>query len=126
MRSPVELVYANGVFIKSTNLRSRLQNQFRRLAAYKNPEFHKKLAMGFSTLGIPRIVYCGHDDGDFICLPRGCVERLKELLEEAAIPYHITDERQPGRKIEVSFAGLAVPGAAARSRALLDTTTSVF
>ncbi len=104
---PVKLVYANGVFINSTNLRPRLQNQLRRLAAYKNPEFHKKLTMGFSTIGILRIVYCGYDDGDFICLPRGCAEKLKELLEEAAVPYRITDERQPGRKIKASFAVLA-------------------
>lgn len=115
----VEIVYANGVSIKSTNLRPRLQNQLRRLAAYKNPEFHKKLAMGFSTLGIPRIVYCGHDDGDFICLPRGCAERLKELLEEAAIPYRITDERRPGRKIEVSFAGQLYPEQQRAADALL-------
>ena len=115
----VELVYANGVSIKSTNLKPRLQNQLRRLAAYKNPEFHKKLAMGFSTLGIPRIVYCGYDDGDFICLPRGCAERLKELLEEGAISYHITDERQPGRKIEVSFAGQLYPEQQRAADALL-------
>ena len=115
----VDLVYANGVYIKSTNLKPRLQNQLRRLAAYKNPEFHKKLAMGFSTLGIPRIVYCGHDDGDFICLPRGCVERLKELLEEAAIPYHITDERQSDRKIKVSFAGQLYPEQQRAADALL-------
>lgn len=92
---PVELVYANGVFIKSTNLRSRLQNQFRRLAASKNPEFHKKLAMGFSTLGIPRIVYCGHDDGDFICLPRGCVERLKSCWRKQQ--FHITSQTNGNR-----------------------------
>lgn len=115
----VDLVYANGVYIKSTNLKPRLQNQLRRLAAYKNPEFHKKLAMGFSTLGIPRIVYCGHDDGDYICLPRGCAERLKKLLEEGAIPYHITDERQPGRKIEVSFAGQLYPEQQRAADALL-------
>ena len=116
---PVEIVYANGVFIKSTNLRPRLQNQLRRLAAYKNPEFHKKLAMGFSTLGIPRIVYCGYDDGDFICLPRGCAARLKELLEEAAIPYRITDERQPGRKVKVSFSGQLYPEQQRAADALL-------
>lgn len=33
----VDLVYANGVYIKSTNLKPRLQNQLRRLAAYKKP-----------------------------------------------------------------------------------------
>ena len=115
----VDLVYANGVYIKSTNLKPRLQNQLRRLAAYKNPEFHKKLAMGFSTLGIPRIVYCGHDDGDFICLPRGCAEKLKELLEEAAISYHITDERQSDRKIKVSFAGQLYPEQQRAADALL-------
>ena len=40
-------------------------------------------------------------------------------MEEAAIPYHITDERQPGRKIEVSFAGQLYPEQQRAADALL-------
>lgn len=41
------------------------------------------------------------------------------MLEEAAIPYHITDERQSDRKIKVSFAGQLYPEQQRAADALL-------
>ena len=105
----VQMTLSNGIYIDKSNLKARLQNQIRRLAAYNNPEFYKKQAMGFSTFDTPRIVYCGADIEDYIQLPRGCFEKLTEALSEADIPYTINDERQHGKTINVIFRGQLYP-----------------
>lgn len=81
----------------------------RRLAAYSNPEFYKKKALGFSTRNIPRIVFCGEDVGKYIHLPRGCAEKLTAQLDSVGIPYTVSDERQTGREIKADFKGTLYP-----------------
>ena len=105
----VKIILADGIYIDKRNLKPRLQNAIRRLAAYSNPQFFQNLALGFSTREIPRIVYDGYDEGNYIVLPRGCFEDLKRHLSDAEIPYDIVDKRQEGRKIDVSFNGELYP-----------------
>ena len=106
---PVKIILADGIYIDKQNLKPRLQNAIRRLAAYSNPLFFQNLALGFSTRETPRIVYDGYDEGDYIVLPRGCFEELKKHLSDAEIPYDIVDKRQAGRQIDVSFNGELYP-----------------
>lgn len=105
----VQITLANGIYIDQTNLKARIRNQMRRLAAYSNPEFYKKQALGYSTHDTPRIVYCGSDVEEYIHLPRGCYETLINTLKQSEIPYRVQDERQKGRKIDVSFTGELYP-----------------
>ena len=105
----VKIILADGIYIDKRNLKPRLQNAIRRLAAYSNPQFFQNLALGFSTHETPRIVYDGYDEGDYIVLPRGCFEELKNHLSDADIPYSIVDQRQEGRLIDVSFNGELYP-----------------
>lgn len=101
----VNIVVANQVYIEKKNIKARALNQFRRLAAFSNPQFYKNQAMGFSTKGIPRIIQCGCDTLAYVCLPRGCKTKLLSLLKESGILYHIVDKTQKGKKIQVEFAG---------------------
>ncbi len=105
----VKIILADGIYVDKRNLKPRLQNAIRRLAAYSNPQFFQNLALGFSTRETPRIVYNGYDEGGFIILPRGCFEELKSHLADAEIPYDIVDKRQMGRQIDVSFNGELYP-----------------
>ena len=105
----IQITESNMLFIDTEMIKPSLQNQIRRLAAFSNPEFYKKQAMGFSTLGIARIVFCGYDQDGYICIPRGCKESLLRHLEEAGIAYQLTDCRQCGRKIKVVFKGELYP-----------------
>lgn len=106
---PITITLANGIYINTAGLKPRLQNALRRLAAYSNPEFYKKKALGFSTRNIPRIVFCGEVVGGYIHLPRGCAEKLTAQLDSAEIPYTLSDERQAGREIKVDFKGTLYP-----------------
>ena len=105
----VRITFENGLCINKTGLKPRLQNAIRRLAAYSNPEFYAKLGQGFPTHDIPRIVYCGYDDGDNIVLPRGCQISLFDALSDAGLQYDIADKRQSGRKLKVHFTGDLYP-----------------
>ena len=105
----IKIILADGIYVDKRNLKPRLQNAIRRLAAYSNPQFFQNLALGFSTRETPRIVYDGYDEGDYIVLPRGCIEELKRHLSDAEIPYDIVDKKQTGRPVDVSFNGELYP-----------------
>ena len=123
---PLSLTLANGIYIETTGMKPRLQNALRRLAAYSNPEFYKKKALGFATRNIPRIVFCGEDVESYIHLPRGCAEKLTAQLAAARIPYTINDERQKGRKIKVDFKGSLYPQQEEAATKMLAQDTGVL
>ncbi len=123
---PITITLANGIYIDTAGLKPRLQNALRRLAAYSNPEFYKKKALGFSTRNIPRIVFCGEDIGGYIHLPRGCAEKLTAQLEIAGINYIICDERQVGHKVKVNFKGTLYPQQAESAAKMLAQDTGVL
>ena len=117
---PVKVILSDGIYIDKRNLKPRLQNAIRRLAAYSNPQFFQNLALGFSTRETPRIVYDGYDEGHYIVLPRGCIEELKAHLADAKIPCDIVDKRQEGRAIDVAFNGELYPEQAVAAERLLS------
>ena len=122
----MRIVSKDGLYVDKRSLKPRLQNAVRRLAAYSNPEFYKNLGQGFSTKDTPRIVYCGYDDGDYIVLPRGCEESLLEALNDAEIGYTLTDKRQQGRPLNVTFNGELYPEQMSAADALLHYDNGVL
>ena len=87
----MQIVLADKVYISTKNIKPRLQNLLRRMAAFSNPEFYKKSRMEFSVKGISRIIYCGSDEGGYICLPRSLIESVETKANEAGIEYFIDD-----------------------------------
>ncbi len=122
----VIITLANQIFIDTRLMKARLQNQIRRLAAFSNQKYYKNRAMGFSTQGVARIISCCHDEGHYICLPRGCEESLRARLEEAAIPYSIRDERQQGMPLKLSFTGTLYPEQQLAADAMLTHDTGIL
>lgn len=101
----LSLTISNLIYIKTDNLKPRIQNQIRRMAAFPNPVFFRNRAIGFSNYANPRYIYLGEDDGGYICIPRGLLEELIEKLKAAGIPYLITDKRSAGTTIKAEFTG---------------------
>jgi superfamily II DNA or RNA helicase len=104
---PQELntVLANRIYIKKDGLPSKLLNQIKRLAAFQNPEFYKKQSMRFSTALTPRVICCAEDIQNYLTIPRGCLEDLKELLAVNKILLNIQDKRFDGNKVDFNFCG---------------------
>lgn len=122
----VQIVVNDRLYIEKRFLKPRIQNSIRRLAAYHNPEFYKTLGQGFSTAGIPRIVYCGYDDDDYIVLPRGCKDSLLDALNGAGVEYSLVDRRQNGKCLKVSFNGKLYPEQSVAAEALLSYDTGIL
>jgi len=105
MSGTLEITLANAIFIATYNLKPRLQNQLRKMAAFANPSYFKNLSMNLSNYANPRYIYLGEDEDGYISIPRGLIEALLDNCKRAKIPYKIEDKRAGGRKINVTFTG---------------------
>lgn len=99
------LTLADRLYIETANLKPRIQNQLRRMAAIQNPMFYRNQAMGLSNYSNSRYLYLGEDDDGFLCIPRGLLDALLERSKEANIPTKIADKRADGKPLSVQFTG---------------------
>ncbi len=72
----LRMILADGIYVEASNLKARIQNQIRELAAFKNPVFFKNQAMGLSNFANTRYIYLGRDENGYIRIPRGLLENL--------------------------------------------------
>lgn len=101
----LHMVLSNGVYIDTLNLMPRIQNQIRSLAAFDNPEFYKNKRLGYSNYYNFSAVYLGKDVDGYIQVPRGLKERIIEECNKVEITVDISDQKEKGRPIRVSFKG---------------------
>ncbi len=92
----LSLILANQIFIIKDELPQPLANRLIRLAAFQNPEFYKAQAMRLPVWNKPRIIGCAENLGEYIGLPRGCLDAVLKLLEKNNISPIIQDERITG------------------------------
>ncbi|MDO9264207.1 MAG: DEAD/DEAH box helicase family protein, partial [Desulfosalsimonadaceae bacterium] len=103
------LVISNQIFIEKEGLPAPLRNRIVRLAAFQNPEFYKAQSIRLSTFGKPRIISCCEEYPKHLALPRGCIDELKQMLEELNIRVTVKDKRVIGNPISVTFQGTLRP-----------------
>ena len=101
----LHIILSDGIYIDTTNLKPRLQNRIRELAAFKNPEFYKNQAIGLSTFKKARYIYLGKDENNYIKIPRGLLDNIISQCNAADIEYQIDDKRYCEKHIKVSFNG---------------------
>lgn len=101
----LDIILADGIYIKSSNLKPRIQNQIRRLAAFSNPVFYKNQAMGLLNVENARYIYLGSDENGYIKIPRGLLENIIEECNISEIAYQIEDKRAVGNEINATFNG---------------------
>lgn len=118
--SVVEIVIADKVYIGTKDMKPRMQNALRRMAAFSNPDFYKKAAMGLSTKGIPRIVFCGYDEAGYICIPRALLDSVIDRFNEVSISFTLTDNRCSGTPLDVSFNGTLYEEQMRAAKAILE------
>ena len=118
--SVVEIVIADKVYIGTKDMKPRMQNALRRMAAFSNPDFYKKAAMGLSSKGIPRIVFCGYDEAGYICIPRALLDSVIDRFNEVGISFTLTDNRCSGTPLDVSFNGTLYEEQMRAAKAILE------
>ena len=120
------IVRANMLYLPRGELSPAAVNALRRLAAFKNPDFYKAQAMRLPIYDKPRIICCAELDERYLALPRGCEEALFELLKSIGVSYNISDKRNIGRSIPVSFNGELRDEQTAAAEALLSNDIGVL
>lgn len=101
----IRATYSNLIYLEKEGVPSRLLTQLKRLAAFQNPEFYKRQKMRLSTAQTPRVIWCAGESPKHLALPRGCLDDIKDLLNQNGIELNLRDERNLGRLIHVSFRG---------------------
>ncbi|MBR3325925.1 MAG: DEAD/DEAH box helicase family protein [Atopobiaceae bacterium] len=101
----VRVTLADGVRIDCSGLPARIVNRLRCLAAFRNPEYTKKLRMHFSVWDTPRIVDLSRLDGTELVLPRGCADAALSALGDIGTEPFVADGRTEGKRIHARFLG---------------------
>lgn len=122
----MHITLADAVYIDTLNLKPRLQNQIRELAAFPNPIFYKNQAMGLSNFENNRYIYLGKDKNGYIRIPRGLQEQLVEKSSEAGIELRIEDRRCNGQHINVAFNGQLRDAQVSAVKALEERATGIL
>ena len=101
----LHITLADGIYVDALNLRTRFQNQIRCMATIDNPLYYKNKHIGRSNYSTFSSIYLGLDTEGYIRIPRGLLEKLLEKCRQAGIPVDISNQRENGRPIRVSFRG---------------------
>jgi superfamily II DNA or RNA helicase len=101
----IEIIKSNMLFVPKADISQRALNRLKRLAAFKNPEFYKNQAMRMPTYNKPRIICCADDTIEYLCLPRGCEQDLRSVLDEQGMDVICLDKTNNGKMIDVAFNG---------------------
>lgn len=109
MPASLTLTLANLLYVEKAPLPQALANRLIRLAAFANPEFHQAQALRLPVWNKPRLIGCAENFPRHIALPRGCLDAVRELLEENGIDCELQDERYSGQALDVEFTGTLRP-----------------
>jgi len=102
----ITIVLANKIYIPIDELPDRLIAKLKRIASFSNPVFFKKQSLRFSTNGIPRFICLAYFDQEYLVLPRGCLDDVKNMLKEQSVSIKYDDKRKTGKKLrKIKFQG---------------------
>ncbi|MEG0767401.1 MAG: helicase, partial [Clostridia bacterium] len=102
----IQATIADRIYISIDGLSDRAQNQIKRLAAFRNPQFYQAQAMRMPIWDKPRVICCAEYIDRYLCLPRGCKEQVAAFAKENNVSIAWTDERSAGRAINAAFTGV--------------------
>jgi superfamily II DNA or RNA helicase len=100
-----KITIANMIYVRKDGLSESALNRIKRLAAFKNPEYYKAQRMRLPVYNKPRIIATHEETEDYIAIPRGCYDKLIQLLDELCIDFKINDKRNSGIRINAEFNG---------------------
>lgn len=103
----IECIFDHQIYIKKLKLLPNEITYLKRLASFTNPKFYElqKLRMPIFYKTTPRIISCFEEDDRFLILPRGCMEKIKEICEKSNVKLVIKDNRELGEKTDYQFIG---------------------
>ncbi len=122
----VRCVLDASVSVEKSGLPPWLLSQLKHLASLHNPKFYRKQNMRFSTYGIPRFIRCYDEDAAYLHFPRGTLEDLRKILEEAGSSVEIKDTRLIHDALKLKFQGELTANQEKAMREVLKHETGVL
>src|SRR5690625_615289 len=101
----LQVILSNGIYISKDGLPLALIRKLTNLAVFNNPAYFKAQARRLSVHNIPRKINCSEEDENYLVLPRGCLDKVKELLKEGSIDIVIDDQTNLGLELSIKFHG---------------------
>ena len=115
----LSVTLADQIYIDRTALPASMVTRLLRLAAFQNPAFYQAQAMRFPTFDKPRVISCAALNPRHIVLPRGCLDDVRQVLDDHSVQIDLSDDRQMGEPLTVSFIGTLRPEQRTAADALL-------
>ena len=107
--SSLPVIQADMLYIPEKSLSPAAQMEIRGLATFANPAFYRAQSMHQSVFGKPRLIDLSELRDGRVAIPRGCKAQLEQLIQEAHVTAHYSDERSTGNPIEMAFKGTLHP-----------------
>lgn len=107
--SSLSVIQADMLYIPEKSLSPAAQMEIRGLATFANPAFYRAQSMHQSVFGKPRLIDLSELRDGRVAIPRGCKAQLEQLIQEAHVTAHYSDERSTGNPIEMAFKGTLHP-----------------
>ena len=103
----IQCIIENQIYINKSNLLPREITYLKRLASFTNPKFYElqKLRMPIFYETTPRIISCFEEEDKYIILPRGCMDKIKEVCKKSEVKLMIKDKRENGVLTDYQFKG---------------------
>ncbi|ORC37400.1 hypothetical protein B4O97_04200 [Marispirochaeta aestuarii] len=122
----IEIIIDSQIAVPLKELPATVLRQLKKLATIANPKFFETQALRFSTWNIPKYIFCGENDSDFIFLPRGKLNNIIHLLTASGFEVLIKDNRNVNEQIELSFEGELFKHQQSAVQAIIDTDFCVL
>jgi len=104
-KGTLKLLRKSQITIPLADVPTSLGAALKRLGTIANPVFYEKQRLRFSTVNIPRFIFCGEEHNDKLVLPRGTLHDIKKLVSKAGGKVSITDRRPTPATADLSFNG---------------------
>ena len=104
-KGALKLVRKSQITIPLADVPTSLGAALKRLGTIANPVFYEKQRFRFSTVNIPRFIFCGEEHDDKLVLPRGTLHDIDKLVSKAGGKVEIIDRRPTPATPDLSFIG---------------------
>ena len=93
------------IALKLSELPSKMILELKKLATFANPKYFEAQQLRFSTWNIPKYIFCGDNDEQYMYLPRGLVTDVIKTLTGAGFEIKTEDLRNNNDPLEIGFSG---------------------
>ena len=101
----IELILGGQIAVPLKDLPGILLRQLKKIATIANPKFFETQALRYSTWNIPKYIFCGENDNNYIYLPRGKFDQIRNMLVDIGFDVVIKDTRNENDKLDINFTG---------------------